>query len=51
MSKLEETEEIINYIGKAHEAGFTADNSIMLLDIARSLAMIADRLCKEESEE
>ena len=51
MSKLEETNELIDYITKLKESGFNIDNVIMLADIAKSLAMIADKLCGTESEE
>ena len=51
MSKLEETNKLIDYITKLKENGLTVDNTIMLADIAKSLAMIADKLCVTESEE
>lgn len=51
MSKLEETNSIIEYTAKLKELGLNIDNTIMLADIAKSLAMIADKLCKAESEE
>ena len=50
MSKLEETNLMIDYIIKLKESGLNVDNSIMLADIAKSLAMIADKLCGTESE-
>lgn len=55
MSKLKETESIIEYIVKLKDTGIDIDpikgNEIMLMDIARSLAMIVDKLHKDESEE
>lgn len=51
MSKLEETNLMIYYITKLKESGLNIDNSVMLADIAKSLAMIADKLCGVESEE
>lgn len=50
MSKLEETNLMLEYITKLKGAGLTVHNSIMLADIAKSLAMIADKLCGAESE-
>lgn len=47
MSKLEETNMLIDYITKLKESGLNVDNIVMLADIAKSLAMIADKLCKE----
>lgn len=49
MSKLEETNLLIDYITKLKETGLNVDNTVMLADIAKSLAMIADKLCGEES--
>lgn len=51
MSKLEETNLMIDYITKLKESGLNVDNSIMLADIAKSLAMIVDKLCGTESED
>jgi len=51
MSKLDETNLLIDYIAKLKEKGINIDNSIMLADIAKSLAIIADKLCGEESED
>lgn len=51
MSKLEETHMLIDYAAKLQEAGLTVDNIVVLLDIAKSLAMIADKLCGAESED
>jgi len=51
MSKLEETNLMIDYVNKLNEAGLNIDNTVMLADIAKSLAMIADKLCGAESEE
>lgn len=50
MSKLEETNSAIEYITKLQELGIDIDNTIMLADIAKSLAMIADKLYETESE-
>lgn len=50
MSKLEETNLMIGYITKIKENGLTVDNALILADIAKSLAMIADKLCGTESE-
>ena len=49
MSKLKETNLMIDYITKLKELGLNVDNSIMLADIAKSLAMITDKLCGAES--
>ena len=51
MSKLKETNLLIDYITKATEAGFDVGNKALLADIAKSLAMIADKLCGAESED
>lgn len=51
MSKLEETNLMIGYITKLKESGLNVDNTVILADIAKSLAMIADKLCGTESEE
>ncbi len=50
MSKLEETNLMIDYITKLKGSGLNVDNAVMLADIAKSLAMIADRVCGTESE-
>jgi len=50
MSKLEETNLLIDCIGKLKESGLGVDDTVMLADIAKSLAMIADKLCGAESE-
>lgn len=50
MSKTEETNLLIDYITKLKELGLNVNNTIMLADIAKSLAMIADKLCEAESE-
>ena len=50
MSKVEETNFMIDYITKLKESGLNVDNTIMLADIAKSLAMIADKLCEAEVE-
>ncbi len=51
MSKLEETNLMIECITRIEEAGIKFDNKIILADIAKSLAMIADKLCEKKSEE
>ena len=51
MKKLEETNLMIDCLTKIEESGLKVDNKIILADIAKSLAMIADKLCEEESEE
>lgn len=51
MSKLEETNLLIEYMAKLEKAGLKVENTVILLDIAKSLAMIADKLCVTESEE
>lgn len=50
MSKLKETNLLIDYITTLKESGLNVDNTVMLADIAKSLAMIADKLCGTESE-
>jgi hypothetical protein len=51
MSKLEETNLLIDCITKLEESGLNVGNVAVLLDIAKSLAMIADKLCGAESED
>ena len=51
MSKLKETNKLIDYITRLKESGLDIDNTVMLADIAKSLAMIADKLCGAESED
>ena len=55
MSRLEETKSLINFMNKLDEQGFNVDSKItsavILVDIAKSLAMIADKLCGTESED
>lgn len=50
MSKLEETNALINVCTKLEEAGTRTDSNVVLFDIAKSLAMIADKLCDEDKE-
>ena len=50
MSKLAETNSMIDCLKKIEELGLEVDNTAILADIAKSLAMIADKLCEEESE-
>lgn len=54
MSKLEETNLAIELLSKVIDAGLKVDNNVttvILADIAKSLAMIADKLCDTEKEE
>lgn len=51
MSKLEETNLMIDYLTKLEESGIKVNNTVILADIAKSLAMIADKLCGAESED
>lgn len=51
MSKLEDTRLMIGSLAKLNESGIKIDNVVILMDIAESLAMIADKLCEAESEE
>lgn len=51
MSKTEETNALIEYVTKIKNEGIEIENTIFLADIAKSLAMIADKLCETESEE
>lgn len=51
MSKTEETNSMIEYVTKLKEKGFEVENTVFLADIAKSLAIIADRLCVAESED
>ena len=51
MNKLEETNAVIDYVTKLKENGLEVENTIFLADIAKSLAIIADKLCVAESED
>ena len=54
MSKLEETKLLIEGIAKVQELGIDVNGAgilSLLADIAKSLAMISDKLCAEESED
>ena len=56
MSRLNETNSLINRIMNDLEKNpsssvIEAANTALLADIAKSLAMIADKLCKAESED
>lgn len=56
MNKLKETNSLIDYIMADLEKNSNpniakAANVVLLADIAKSLAMIADKLCKTESED
>ena len=50
MSRLEETNALIDACTRFEEAGIKMDYNAVLLDIAKSLAMIADKLCGADSE-
>ena len=50
MSRLEEVNALIISCAKIEEAGIRIDYNAVLLDIAKSLAMIADKLCDEDKE-
>ena len=50
MSKLEETNLMIDYLVKLDKSGIKIDDTVIFTDIAKSLAMIADKLCGAESE-
>lgn len=50
MSKLEETNLLIEYLTKLEKSNLKVDNTVMLLDIAKSLAMIVDKLCGTDTE-
>lgn len=49
MSKNEETNMLIECVTKLKGKGMAIDNTVFLADIAKSLAMIADKLYMEES--
>lgn len=51
MSKLEETNLLIDYLIKLKEKKLEIDNAALLADIAKSLAMIADKLCGTDTSE
>ena len=51
MSKTEETNVLIDILTKTEQVGIKIDMNVLLADIAKSLAMIADKLCMSESEE
>lgn len=51
MSKLEETNGLIDLLTEYKENGFNVDDKVFLADIAKSLAMIADKLCEEQQGE
>ena len=48
MSKTEETNMMIEYVTKLKEKGMEIENTVFLADIAKSLAIIADKLCVEK---
>lgn len=55
MSKLEEIESLLDFMTaelrkNPNSNADRAINTALLADIAKSLAMIADKLCEEESE-
>lgn len=51
MTKLDETKLMIDYLSKLEESGIKVNNTVILTDIAKSLAIIADKLCEIESED
>ena len=56
MSKLEETELLLDFMTaelrkNPDSNADRAANTALLADIAKSLAMVADKLCEEESED
>ena len=51
MSRLTETNELIDAYTKTEAEGIKVDNRPILLDIAKSLAIIADSLSEKEEEE
>lgn len=51
MSKLTETNELVKVYARAEAAGLNLGNGPILLDIAKSLAIIADSLSEKEEEE
>ncbi len=51
MSKLKETNLLIEYLTKLEKSNLKVDNTVMLLDIAKSLAMIVDKLCGTDTSE
>lgn len=51
-NKLKETNLMIDFIAKTSELGINVDYTVILADIAKSLAMIVDKLYEsQESEE
>lgn len=51
MSKTEETELFLKYVNKIKAEGLEINDTVFLADIAKSLAIIADKLCGAEMEE
>ena len=51
MNKLAETNEVIDTFTRLTSAGMKPDNNFILLDIAKSLAIIADSLSEKEEKE
>lgn len=50
MSKTEETNSMIEYVTKLKAEGIEIENTVFLADIAKSLAIIADKLSPTESD-
>lgn len=50
MSKLKETNLLIDYLIKLKESKIEIDNAALLADIAKSLAMIAEKLGGTDTE-
>lgn len=51
MSKTEETNSMIEYVTKLNAEGIEIEDTVFLADIAKSLAIIADKLSLIESED
>lgn len=51
MNKLEETRLIVDFVSELDDSKSSLANTAMLMDMAKSLAMIVDKLYKAESEE
>lgn len=50
MNKLDETNLLIGILTKSKELGVDINNNVFLADIAKSLAMIADKICEVDHE-
>ena len=47
MGKLDETNKMIDILVEMENSGIKVDYTVLFADIAKSLAMIADKLCEE----